>query len=85
MHSRVVEEKARMAGQHTRGRPTSWIGKRLPTKDFADPVANAEAIRGMLPSAIEKAEAAGLAIIASHLGQALRMAERIATSRKNAS
>lgn len=70
-----------MAGQHARGRPTSWIGKRLPTKDFADPVANAEAIRAMLPGAIEKAEAAGLAIIASHLGQALRMAERIAASR----
>ena len=71
-----------MAGLRTRGRPTSWIGKRLPTKDFADPIANANAIRAMLPGAIEKAEAAGLAIIASHLGQALRMAERIATSRQ---
>ena len=71
-----------MAGQHTRGRSTSWIGNQLPTKDFADPVANANAIRAMLPDAIEKAEAAGLAIIASHLGQALKMAERIAASRQ---
>ena len=72
-----------MAGQHARGSPKSWIGNRLPTKDFADPIANANAIRAMLPSAIEKAEAAGLAIIASHLGQALRMAERIAASRQS--
>ena len=71
-----------MVGQWTRGRPTSWIGNRLPTKDFADPVVNANVIMAMLPGAIEKAEAAGLAIIASHLGQALRMAERIAASRQ---
>ena len=67
-----------MTHRGDRGRPTSWIGKRLPTKEFADPVASAEAIKAMLPAAIERAEAAGLAIIASHLGKALRMAERIA-------
>ena len=70
--------------QHARGRSTSWIGNRLPTQDFADPVANANAIRAILPDAIEKAEAAGLSIIASHLGKALRLAERVAAYREKA-
>ena len=66
--------------QHARGGATSWVGKPLPTKDFADPVVNANAIRAILPNAIEKAEAAGLSIIAAHLGKALKLAERVAAS-----
>jgi hypothetical protein len=67
-----------MTRRSDRGRPSSWIGNRLPTKDFANPVESANAIRMILPAAIERAEAAGFAIIASHLGKALRMAEKIA-------
>lgn len=69
-----------MRYQNDRGRSTSWIGNRLPTRDLADPVLNANAIRAVLPDVIAKAEAAGLSIIATHLGKALRLAEGVAGS-----
>ena len=71
-----------MPKQHGRGRGTSWVGNRLPINNFADPLANADAIRAILPSVIEKAETAGLSLIAAHLGKALRLAELIGASRQ---
>ncbi len=47
---------------------------------LADPIESARALGDVLPGAIDRAEAAGLSIIAQHLGKALHLARRIAAS-----
>lgn len=51
-----------------------------PAAVLADPIESARALGDLLPGAIDRAEAAGLSIIAQHLGKALHLARRIAAS-----
>lgn len=66
-----------MRRHQARGRPIPGADPQGPADVLADPVENARAISLVLPDAIACAEAAGLSIIAQHLGKALHLARRI--------
>jgi hypothetical protein len=68
--------------RHRQGRGhTAQDGEpRGPAEVLADPIESARAIGDALPEAIARAEAAGLSIIAQHLGRALDLARRIVAS-----
>ncbi len=65
-----------MRQQRERSRRTAAEG-RQPPQVLADPVASARVLAETLPQAVDRAEAAGLSIIARHLSKGLDLARRI--------
>ena len=73
-----------MRHHQVRGRPAPWPPATTPAERLADPIASARRICDVLPDAVAQAEAAGLSLIAQHLGKALHLARRVAASGANA-
>ncbi|RYB03833.1 hypothetical protein [Lichenibacterium ramalinae] len=69
-----------MRHRQGRGRTAQGAEPQSPAEVLADPIESARAIGDVLPDAIAQAEAAGLSIIAQHLGKALDLARRIVAS-----
>lgn len=63
--------------RHNRSRGGTEVGDRQPPPVLADPVASARILVATLPHAVDRAEAAGLSVIARHLTKGLDLARRI--------
>lgn len=72
-----------MRHHQARGRHAQGVEPQGPAEVLADPIESARTIGDVLPDAIACAEAAGLSIIAQHLGKALHLARRIVASGEN--
>ena len=66
-----------MPHQHNRPRGRADVRDRQSPAVLADPVASARILVETLPHAVDRAEAAGLSIIARHLSKSLDLARRI--------